>query len=214
MKPAPTTEKTIGFLSDIRLSNNPITLQDGTILYNHIASTNVADKFWGRKYDVNQHDICDYLRFWRDKSGWTTSKVDKHFGYAYTAEHWFRKDNNSGSIPKPEDWRELKKILGFDNTYDKQVTTLVKKEIKFEQSLCITNWERPSDTITATSPEIHINKMRRLSVRECAMLQTFPMDFIFTGSLSRMYTQVGNAVPVQLAELVAKGIKKELESTI
>lgn len=214
LKPAPTTEKTIGFLSDIRLSNNPITLQDGTILYNHIASTNVADKFWGRKYDVNQHDICDYLRFWRDKSGWTTSKVDKHFGYAYTAGHWFRKDNNSGSIPKPEDWRELKKILGFDNTYDKQVTTLVKKEIKFEQSLRITNWERPSDTITATSPEIHINKMRRLSVRECAMLQTFPMDFIFTGSLSRMYTQVGNAVPVQLAELVAKGIKKELESTI
>lgn len=33
LKPAPTTEKTIGFLSDIRLSNNPITLQDGTILY-------------------------------------------------------------------------------------------------------------------------------------------------------------------------------------
>lgn len=212
LKPALTTKETIGFLSDVRLSNNPIVLQDGTILYNHIASTNVADKFWGRKYDINQHDICDYLKSWRDKSGWTTSKVDKHFGYAYTAGHWFRKDNNSGSIPKPEDWWELKKILGFDDKYDKQVTTLIEKEIKFEQSLRITNWDRPSDTITATSPEIHVNKMRRLSVRECAMIQTFPMDFIFTGSLNRMYTQVGNAVPVKLAQLIAIGIKKQLEN--
>lgn len=211
LKPTPSTEQTIGFLSDVRLSNYPIKLQDGMIIYNHIASTNVADKFWGRKYEVNQHDICDYLKYWRDKSNWTTSKVDKHFGYAYTAGHWFRKDNNSGSIPKPEDWWELKKILGFDDKYDKQVTTLVEKEIKFEQSLRITNWKRPSDTITATSPEIHINRMRRLSVRECAMLQTFPMDFVFVGSLNRMYTQVGNAVPVRLAELVAKGIKNELQ---
>ncbi|MDO5759916.1 MAG: DNA cytosine methyltransferase [Bacteroidota bacterium] len=211
LKPAPTTEQTIGFLADVRLSNNPIELKGGTMIYNHIASTNVADKFWGRKYEVNQHDICDYLKYWRDKSNWTTSKVDKHFGYAYTAGHWFRKDNNSGSIPKPEDWWELKKILGFDDKYDKQVTTLIEKEIKFEQSLRITNWNRPSDTITATSPEIHVNKMRRLSVRECAMLQTFPMDFVFIGSLNRMYTQVGNAVPVRLAELIAEEIKKELE---
>ena len=210
LKPAPTTKDTIGFLSNIRLSNNPIKLSNGDIIHNHIASINVADKFWGRLYDVNQHEICDYLKFWRDKSGWTTSKIDKHFGYSYTAGHWFRKDNNSGSIPKPEDWWELKKILKFDDKYDKIVTTLVEKEIKFEQSLRITNWDRPSDTITATSPEIHINKMRRLSVRECALLQTFPLNFVFTGSINRMYTQVGNAVPVRLAELIAYEIKKQL----
>lgn len=210
LKPTPTTKETIGFLSDVRLSNDPIKLPNGTIVYNHIASTNVADKFWGRYYDVNQHEICDYLKYWRDKSGWTTAKIDKHFGYAYTAGHWFRKDNNSGSIPKPEDWWELKKILKFDDRYDNIVTTLIEKEIKFEQSLRITNWERPSDTITATSPEIHVNKMRRLSVRECALLQTFPMDFIFTGSISRMHTQVGNAVPVRLAELIANEIKYQL----
>ena len=97
------------------------------VIKNHIASENVADTFWGRKYEVNQHDICDYLRYWRDKAGWTTKRVDEHFGYAYTAGHWFRKDNNSGSIPKPEDWWELKKILGFDDKYDKAVTTLVEK---------------------------------------------------------------------------------------
>lgn len=201
-----TVEETIGFLSNIPLSNNPITLEDGRVIYNHMAATNVYDKFWGRKYEVNQHDICDYLKEWRDKAGYTTKKVDDHFGYKYTAGHWFRKDNNSGSIPKPSDWWELKKILGFDNKYDKKVTTMVEKEIKFEQSLRITNWNRPSDTITATSPEIHVNKERRLSARECAMIQTFPMDYIFEGSLNLVYRQIGNAVPVKLAEQISKGI--------
>lgn len=173
LKPAKTVKETIGFLSSIKINKLPVNI-NGKVIYNHDASTNVRDKFWGRKYEVNQHEICDYLKLWRDKSGWTTKKVDEHFGYAHTAGHWFRKDNNSGSIPKPDDWWELKKIFGFDDKYDKKVTTFIEKEIKYEQSLRITNWERPSDTITATSPEIHINKMRRLSARECAMLQTFP----------------------------------------
>ena len=82
-------------------------------------------------------------------------KIDEHFGYAHTAGHWFRKDNNSGSIPNPEDWMGLKKLLKFDDTYDKQVTELEEKTIVFEQSLRINNWEEPSDTITATGPEIH-----------------------------------------------------------
>lgn len=201
-----TVKETIGFLSNVPLNNNPVTLDDGMVIYNHMAATNVYDKFWGRKYNVNQHDICDYLKMWRDKSGYTTKKVDDHFGYKYTAGHWFRKDNNSGSIPKPSDWWELKKILGFDNKYDKKVTTMVEKEIKFEQSLRITNWDRPSDTITATSPEIHVNKERRLSARECAMLQTFPMNYKFEGSLNIVYRQIGNAVPVKLAEQISKEI--------
>ena len=211
LKDPVTVKQTIGFLSDVKLSDYPITLENGSKIYNHIAATNVYDKFWGRKFEVNQADICDYLRYWRDKSGYTTKKVDDHFGYKYTAGHWFRKDNNSGSIPKPSDWWELKKMFKFDDKYDEQVTTMVEKEIKFEQSLRITNWDRPSDTITATSPEIHVNKERRLSARECAMVQTFPMDYEFVGSLNTIYRQIGNAVPVKLAEQIASGIYKSLE---
>ena len=211
LKPYVAVKDVVGHLADVRTRETPFEL-DGEIIYNHIARTNVADKFWGRKHKVNQHDICDYLKFWRDKSGWSTKKVDQHFGYAHTAGHWFRKDNNSGSIPNPKDWWELKKILGFDEKYDLAVTELELKEIKFEQSLRINNWELPSDTITATGPEIHPNRERRMSVRECAIIQTFPNDFIFYGSLGNMYKQIGNAVPVLLAEKLAECIKKELEN--
>lgn len=211
LKPYITTKEAIGFLADVPITYNPIEV-DGRKIYNHMAFTNVSDKFWKRKYDVDQADICDYLRSWRNKSDWSVKKLDEHFGYKYTAGHWFRKDNNSGTIPSPEEWWELKKLLGFDDKYDKQVTELEEKEIVFEQSLRITNWNRPSDTITATGPEIHVNKKRRLSARECAILQSFPDDFVFCGSLSSMYRQIGNAVPVLMAKEIAESVKTMLEN--
>ena len=105
----------------------------------------------------------------------------------------------------------MKEILKFDDKYDKAVTEFIEKPIKFEQSLRITNWNRPSDTITATSPEIHINKERRLSARECAIIQTFPDNFVFTGKLSSQYRQIGNAVPVLLAEKIGLEIIRILD---
>jgi len=192
-----------------RNTNQAITI-NGKKIYNHIAYTNVLNTFFKRKDGITQAQICDYLKYWRNKKGISTKKVDEYFGYKHTAGHWFRKDNKSGSIPKPDDWIKLKQLLGFDNRYDDFVTNLIEKEILFEQSLRIVNWDKPSDTITASTPEIHINKQRRLSVRECAIIQTFPDDFIFYGSLSSQHRQVGNAVPPILATKIAEIIKKEL----
>lgn len=45
----------------------------------------------------------------------------------------------------------------------------------------------------------HPQNHRRLSVRESALVQTFPIDFEFCGLLNSMYRQVGNAVPVRFA---------------
>lgn len=212
LKPFVSTQEAVGHLANIRTRDVPIKLSNGNRILNHVARTNVQDKYWGRKHSVNQHEICDYLKHWRNKSGWTTKKIDEHFGYAHTAGHWFRKDNNSGSIPNPSDWWELKKILGFDDTFDQQVTELVEKPITFEQSLRISNWNTPSDTITATGPEIHPNKKRRMSVRECAIIQSFPDSFEFTGSKASMYSQIGNAVPVKLAEKIAYSVLDMLSS--
>ncbi len=201
-----TVEHIVSDLAQIRTRLTSFTLNE-KVIHNHIARTNVHDKFWWRKHKVNQHDICDYLKYWRNKIGISTKKVDEHFWYAHTAWHWFRKDNNSWSIPNPDDWWKLKKLLWFDDKYDQKVTELELKEIKFEQSLRINNWDRPSDTITATWPEIHPNKKRRMSVRECARIQTFPDDFIFEWSLWNMYKQIWNAVPVLLGRHLAKSIQ-------
>ena len=53
---------------------------------------------------------------------------------------------------------------------------------------------------------------RRLSVRECARIQTFPDDFIFHyKSVPAGYKMIGNAVPVNLAKYLAETIKQQLK---
>ena len=47
---------------------------------------------------------------------------------------------------------------------------------------------------------------RRLSWRECALIQTFPPDFTLTGSTESRFRQVGNAVPPVLAEAIIRPI--------
>jgi DNA (cytosine-5)-methyltransferase 1 len=55
-------------------------------------------------------------------------------------------------------------------------------------------------------------KTRRLSVRECARIQTFPDDFIFYYKrIDSGYKMIGNAVPVILAEAVARKIMSDLK---
>ncbi len=57
----------------------------------------------------------------------------------------------------------------------------------------------------------NLDKYRRLSVRECARIQTFPDDFtFFYENISHAYKMIGNAVPVKLAEILAKNIKDQL----
>ena len=45
---------------------------------------------------------------------------------------------------------------------------------------------------------------RRMSIREQALIQTFPINFEFIGSMNSCYRQVGNAVPVLFAEYLGK----------
>ena len=52
---------------------------------------------------------------------------------------------------------------------------------------------------------------RRLSWREAAAIQTFPANMEFAGDLTSVYKQIGNAVPVKLAEYVANRIRPYLE---
>lgn len=52
---------------------------------------------------------------------------------------------------------------------------------------------------------------RRLSVRECARIQTFPDNFIFHyDNISAGYKMIGNAVPVNLAHFLANTIKQQI----
>ncbi|MEX0597148.1 MAG: DNA cytosine methyltransferase [Candidatus Paceibacterota bacterium] len=69
----------------------------------------------------------------------------------------------------------------------------------------------PSPTITARGDKKggvvihpHPNRKRRMSVREAAIIQSFPLDFEFFGSKTSAYRQIANAVPPKLSFQIAK----------
>jgi DNA (cytosine-5)-methyltransferase 1 len=82
---------------------------------------------------------------------------------------------------------------------------------------------KPSPTVTRSGYRdfIHPYEDRMLTVRELACLQSFPLDWEFTGTRLDSYSskrdvsmtqfgQVGNAVPPILANAVAKAIKEQI----
>lgn len=78
------------------------------------------------------------------------------------------------------------------------------------------SWDRPSPTVL-TGPNrtmtclCHPDETRTTSVSECARIQGFPDDWVFTGNPGQKFTQVGNAVPPLLGQVVGLAVAGLLE---
>lgn len=64
--------------------------------------------------------------------------------------------------------------------------------------------------LSGTAP----SSLRRLTLDECAAIQTFPADYKFSGSQSSIYRQIGNAVPAKLASAVANAVTRTIREGI
>lgn len=75
------------------------------------------------------------------------------------------------------------------------------------------HWDRPAGTVTRKSSTpscgryVHPEQNRNITVREAAVLQSFPEDWDFEGPFISWYEQNGNAVPPKLANEIAEQIK-------
>ncbi len=77
------------------------------------------------------------------------------------------------------------------------------------------SWNEPSLTLTCAPAQkqterCHPDETRPLTVREYARIQTFPDSWVFMGSMSSQYKQIGNAVPVNLGYAVGRSIVRLL----
>lgn len=101
-------------------------------------------------------------------------------------------------IPPGGYWRELpdhlqQKYMGASYFHTGGKTGMARR-------LC---WDEPSLTLTCNPAQkqterCHPSETRPLAVREYARIQSFPDDWIFSGSTASQYKQIGNAVPVNL----------------
>lgn len=108
---------------------------------------------------------------------------------------------------------ETKKLISYvpQGGSIKDLPDKLKGNRKYSSLLRRMNSKSQSNTIdTGHRTYFHYQENRILSVREAARIQSFPDDYIFSGSKVNQYKQVGNAVPPLLAEQVAKAIAKYL----
>lgn len=86
----------------------------------------------------------------------------------------------------------------------------------YKQGAFVTDPRVPARTVTASAQQDWIRDpthgLRRLSPRECAALQTFPLDWAFSGKRADHYRLIGNAVPPALAETIGAGLLTHIET--
>ncbi len=72
-------------------------------------------------------------------------------------------------------------------------------------------WHEPALTVLCSPAQLqtercHPDEVRPFTPRENARIQGFPDDWLFAGSLSQQYKQIGNAVPVPLAQAIGQSL--------
>ena len=137
--------------------------------------------------------------------------------------HTYNHEIDQAQLSKQIDLKRLKCIPeGKYIRYKKDEEKYLPKNLRFE-----VNWEElgegrfrqaklqrldrnlPSATIlTSRTSYYHPVENRYLTPREAAACQSFPNEFIFTGSTTSQFRQIGNAVPPLMAMAIGESVKK------
>lgn len=191
-------------------------------VYNSIKKTHSVDG--KKKYVTVREAICDLPKLQpgegNNEVSFVTSadndfinKIKSKDGVLYN--HVARNHNDTD--------RERYRILSEHNWQLKDLQEvrpdLVHHDPKhFGNRYTVQEYDKPGKTVVAHLYKdgnlfIHPDpeQGRTFTVREAARIQSFPDDFVFEGSRTDQYKQVGNAVPPLMAEAFAKAIKKILK---
>jgi len=158
----------------------------------------------------------------------TKTQVDIKHPKPTHSEHGQKSLNNASLLPwvtvrnAIDDLKDNEEDIGFnhiltshnDEFLGKIKNTEIGKSVfgGYSDAFFRNSPDKPSRTVKENHGGVlvHYEKNRVMTPRELARLQSFPDDFIFEGSKSKILVQIGNAVPPLMAKAIAEEIKKGL----
>ena len=149
-----------------------------------------------KDYTISLRETFDYL------DNCEIELSDRYEGYQYSEAKYKVMD----IVPAGGCWRDLP--IDIQKQYMKGSFHLSGGKTGMARRLSL---DEPSLTLTCNPAQkqterCHPIETRPLSVREYAIIQTFPNDWEFVGSLSSRYKQIGNAVPVNLGYHIGRAL--------
>ena len=123
-----------------------------------------------------------------------------------------------GGLPKPVFFE--RGMTATDITYHPNHWTMQPKSVKLTReastdgrSFRRLQWDQLSPTVAYGNREIHVHPDggRRLTVLEAMLLQGFPSTYRLTGNFSQQITQVSNAVPPPVAQVLARAVLRAIQ---
>ena len=182
------------------------------------------------QYEVLKHLFSDLPKLKSGQGEWNATKYIKKTnsylestgirnGIDFTTQHIARYNNeNDLEIYRiaVEKWINENKRLNYSELPERLIRHNNTKT--FTNRFQVVNHKGVSHTVVAhicadghyyIHPDIEQN--RSITVREAARIQSFPDDYFFESSRTAAFKQIGNAVPVLMAEGIAKKIKRLLK---
>ena len=122
------------------------------------------------------------------------------------AKYPLKKQKVLDLVPQGGDWRNLPESIAKEYMGGSWLLGGGKTGMARRLSL-----DEPSLTLTCSpcqkqTERCHPLETRPLTIREYARIQTFPDNWLFAGTMSDKYKQIGNAVPVNLAWAVGRSL--------
>ncbi len=143
---------------------------------------------------MESHPENDYAKYLRREDNYVHNHTIK-----YPADFV---QHRISFVPQGGNWRDVPPEL-WPNERNNRHSSAYRRLKENDLSVTI-------DTGNTHSNYFHPIYNRIPTVREAARLQSFSDNFIFTGSRTEQYIQVGNAVPPKLAYAIANAIKEEV----
>lgn len=158
-----------------------------------------------------------------EQSGFTVRDfeyVDNEFYHFINGDRTISKlYNHKNRYNNPRDIEIFRRLPQGANSLHESIADIMPYKSRndiFKDKYFKLSEEQICKTITAhmrfdCNMYIHPWEARGLSPREAARIQTFPDDYVFTGSQNSWYAQIGNAVPVKLAQAIGMGVMRFLK---